>query len=96
MSVFETVARFSIEHIGSKITYEIFTSIVLFYARVKQVQIFLTSISLLTYLMIPSIGTVIISLTSSSVHLRIGCPILMLVILKLAIEAEIASNGPFY
>jgi hypothetical protein len=46
--------------------------------------------------MIPSIGTVIISLTSSSVHMRIGCPILMLVILKLAIDAEIASNGPFY
>jgi hypothetical protein len=96
MSVFETVASFSIQHIGPKTTYEIFTSLVLFYARVKQVQIFLSSISLLTYLMIPSIGTVIISFTSSSVPMRIGYPILMLVILKLAIDAEIASNGPFY
>jgi hypothetical protein len=96
MSVFEIVASFSIQHIGPKTTYEIFTSLVLFYARVKQVQIFLSSISLLTYLMIPSIGTVIISFTSSSVPMRIGYPILMLVILKLAIDAEIASNGPFY
>jgi hypothetical protein len=96
MSVFETVARFSVEHIGPKTTYGIFTSLVLFYARVKQVQIFLGSISLLTYLMIPSIGTIIISFTSSSVQMRIGCPIIMLVILKLAIDAEIASNGLFY
>ena len=92
MSVFETVARLSIQHIGPETTYEIFTSLVLFYARVKQLQIFLGSFSVLTYLMIPYIGSVIISLTSSSIQIRIGCPLIMLVILKLALDAEIASN----
>lgn len=96
MRLFETVARLSIRYLGPETTYEIFTSIVLFCARVKQVQIFLSSFSLLTYLMIPSIGSVIISLTSSSIQMRIGCLLLMLVILKLAIGAEIAWNGPFY
>jgi hypothetical protein len=92
MSVFETVARFSIQHIGPKTTYEIFTSLILLYARLKQLQIFLSSIHMMAYALIPSIGAIIISLTSSSIHMRIGCPIIMLVIIKFALDAEIAST----
>jgi hypothetical protein len=92
MSVFETVARFSIQHVGPKTTYDIFTSLVLLYARLKQLQIFLSSIHMMAYLIIPSVGAIIISLTSSSIYMRIGCPIIMLVIIKLALDAEIAST----
>lgn len=100
MVFWETVAHLSIKYIGPETTYEIFTQLVLFCVRVKQiqiqVQILLGSSSLLTYLMVPSIGSVIISLTSSWIRVRVGCLLLMLVILKLAIGAEIAWNGPFY
>jgi hypothetical protein len=92
MSVFETVARFSIQHVGPKTTYEIFTSLVLLYACFKQLQIFLSSIHMMAYLMIPSISAIVVSLTSSSIYMRIGCPIIMLVIIKFALDAEIASN----
>jgi uncharacterized membrane protein YfcA len=92
MSVFETVARFSIKHIGPETTYEVFTSLISLYARFKQLQTFLGSINMMGYLIIPIIGAIIISLTSSSIHMRIDCPIVMLVIIKLALDAEIAST----
>ncbi|TIA48425.1 hypothetical protein D6C77_09919 [Aureobasidium pullulans] len=88
MSVFEIVVPFSIQHIGPETTYEILTSLILLYARIRQLQIFLVSISLLAYMIVPSIGTIILSLTSSSLKLRSGCPVTMLVILKLAIDTE--------
>jgi hypothetical protein len=53
MSVFEIVVRFSIHHIGPETTYEIFTSLILLYARIRQLQIFLGSISLLAYMILP-------------------------------------------
>ncbi|CAD0095781.1 unnamed protein product [Aureobasidium vineae] len=93
MSVFETVIRFSVQHIGPKTTYEIFTTLILLYARLNQVKVFFSSPGLLVWLMIPIIAaSIVISLTFSSVYLRFGCPIAALIILKLAIDAEIAST----
>lgn len=93
MNAFETIARLSLQHIGPETTYKIFTSLVLIYARVNQLKIFLSSMSLMTYLMIPYIASIIISLRASSIQLRIGCPLLMLVILKWALDREIASDS---
>lgn len=93
-NLFETVARFSIKHIGAEKTYQIFTSFVLLCARIKQLQIAIGASSLLAYLMIPTAATIIIiSIMASSMHVRIGCPLLMLVILWVAIDAELASYG---
>jgi hypothetical protein len=96
MSVFEIVARFSIQHIGPETTYEIFTSLILLYARIRQLQILLGSIRLLAYLVVPSIGTIIAFLTSSSLKIRLGCPVMMLVFLKLAIDAELRLGSFVY
>jgi hypothetical protein len=96
MSVFEIVARFSIQHIGPETTYEIFTSLVLLYARIRQLQIFLGSIRLFAYLVVPSIGTIIVFLTSSSLKMRLGCPVMMLVFLKLAIDTELRLGSFVY
>lgn len=93
ITLFETVARFSIKHIGAEKTYQIFTSFVLLCARLKQLQIAIGASSLLTYLMVPTAATIIISIMASSMHLRVGCPLLMLVILWVAIDAELAAYG---
>jgi len=93
MYAFETIARLSFQHVGPETTYKIFTSLVLIYARVNQLKIFLSSISLMTYLMIPSIASIIISLRASSTQMRIGCPLLMLVILLWARDREIALDS---
>jgi hypothetical protein len=96
MSVFEIVACFSIQHIGPETTYEIFTLLILLYARIRQLQTFLGDVSLLAYLIIPSIGTIIVPLTSSSVKMRFGCPVMILVILKLVIDTELRSGSFVY
>ena len=93
MNAFETMARLSIQQLGPDITYELFTSLVLLYARVNQLKIFLGSISLLNYLMVPYIASIVIALYASSIRLRIGCPLIMLVIMKWALDAELASNS---
>ena len=93
MNAFETMARLSIQQLGPDTTYELFTSLVLLYARVNQLKIFLGSISLLNYLMVPYIASIVIALYASSIRLRIGCPLIMLVIMKWALDAEIASNS---
>ncbi|KAG9831015.1 hypothetical protein KCU98_g13425, partial [Aureobasidium melanogenum] len=90
ITLFENVVRFSIKHIGAEKTYEICTTLILHYARVKQAQIIMESSSLLACLMIPAIASIIISLTASSTHMRVGPPLVMLVILLLAIDAELA------
>jgi hypothetical protein len=96
MSIFEIVARFSIQHFGPETTYEIFTSLILLYARIRQLQILLGSISPLAYLMVPSTGAIIAYFSSSSVKMRFGCPAMMLVILKLAIDTELPSSNFIY
>jgi hypothetical protein len=96
MSVFEIIVRLSIQHVGPEITYNIFTSLVLLYARIRQLQIFLCSISPLAYLIVPSLGAIIVFLSSSSMKMRIGCPIMMLIILKLAIDIELPLSGFVY
>ncbi|KAH0292034.1 hypothetical protein M436DRAFT_84560 [Aureobasidium namibiae CBS 147.97] len=93
MNAFETITRLSFQHIGPETTYKIFTSLVLIYARVNQLKIFLGSMSLMTYLMFPSIASIIISLRASSIQMRIGCPLLMLVILMWALDRETASDS---
>jgi hypothetical protein len=93
MEIFEIVARFSIQHIGPEPTYEIFTSLILLYARMRQLQIFLGSISFLICLIVPSIGASVAYFTSSSLKMRFGCPVMILVILKLAIDTELPSSS---
>ncbi|CAD0108116.1 unnamed protein product [Aureobasidium uvarum] len=93
ITAFETIIRFSIKHVGPKTTYEILTTLILLYARLYQIKVFFSSPGLLVWLMMPIIAaSIVISLASSSVYLRFGCPLAALVILKLAIDAEIAST----
>ncbi|KAG9569266.1 hypothetical protein KCU77_g14434, partial [Aureobasidium melanogenum] len=89
ITIFENVVRFSIKHIGAERTYDICTTLILLYARVKQAHIAMAaSSSVPAYLIIPAIASIIISLTASSTHMRIGPPLVMLVILLLAMDAE--------
>lgn len=92
-TLFETVARFSIQHIGADKTYEVFTSLVLLSARVKQIQIAMGHSSLLAYLIIIIVAAIIVSCMASSITIRVGCPLLVLAMLMLAIDAELASYG---
>ncbi|KAK6001942.1 hypothetical protein QM012_002432 [Aureobasidium pullulans] len=93
ITIFESVARFSIQHIGAEKTYEVFTSLVMLLARVKQLQVVVGSSNVLAWLTIPIIATIIISIMASSIAMRVGCPLLMLAILCLVIDAELASYG---
>ncbi|CAD0101390.1 unnamed protein product [Aureobasidium mustum] len=92
-TLFETVARFSIKHIGAEKTYEVFTSVVLLLVRLKQLQIAMGHSSLLAYLIITIIVAIVVSVMASSITIRVGCPMLVLAILLLAIDAELASYG---
>ncbi|KAG9952696.1 hypothetical protein KCU85_g1797, partial [Aureobasidium melanogenum] len=97
VTLFENAARFSIKHIGPEKTYDICTTLVLLYARIKQAHIAMAASSgVPAFLIIPAIASIIISLTASSTHLRIGPPLVMLVILLLAMDADLASHGPSY
>ncbi|KAH0370239.1 hypothetical protein KCU65_g2689, partial [Aureobasidium melanogenum] len=94
VTLFENAARFSIKHIGPEKTYDICTTLILLYARVKQVHAMAaTNSGVPAFLIIPAIASIIISLTASSTHLRIGPPLVMLVILLLAMNADLASHG---
>ncbi|KAH0031631.1 hypothetical protein KCU78_g2771, partial [Aureobasidium melanogenum] len=94
ITILENVVGFSVKYIGAEKTYEICTTLVLLYARVKQVHIAMAAPSgVPAYFIIPAIASIIISLKASSTHMRIGPPLVMLVILLLAMDAERASYG---